>query len=283
MAEKYKALVVDDAQSDRKLIARVVEKHGFEVTSAENGRAGLEAFKEHGHDAVITDIKMPQMDGIELMCNIKKDSPDVPFILVTAHGDNKAAIKALSEGALDYIEKPIDRNVLAVALGRAKEKIDEHRKEANFPLLLLAEDDISARKHLSRTLRKEGWQVFEAGDGEMGLKIFQESKIDIALLDIRMPKMDGLTLMRKMREVTDDFETVVLTGYGDESTIIEAMRQGAASFLKKPIDLDELMLVVTKTLEKLNLRRCLKYRTRELELAKEIMASSTDSSGKGFL
>jgi len=81
--------------------------------------------------------------------------------------------------------------------------------------------------------------------------------------------------MGKMREITDDFEAIIFTGYGDESTIIKAMRTGVANFLKKPIDLDELMLVLAKALEKLNLRRSLKYRTRELALAKEVIASVT--------
>ncbi len=161
-----------------------------------------------------------------------------------------------------------------------QERIDEYKQVEGFPVLLLAEDDISARQHLSQTLRKEGWQVFEAGDGERVLEIFQERKVDIALLDIKMPKMDGLTVMRRMREITDDFEAIIVTGYGDGSTIVEAMRRGVANFLKKPIDLDELMLVLTKALEKLNLRRLLRYRTRELELAKEIIAKITAEKKK---
>ncbi len=64
-----------------------------------------------------------------------------------------------------------------------KEKVDEYKEAKNFPALLLAEDDISARQRLSMALGKEGWQVFEAGDGDQVLKIFQERKVDIALLD----------------------------------------------------------------------------------------------------
>ncbi len=164
-----------------------------------------------------------------------------------------------------------------------QERIDEYKQAEGFPALLLAEDDISARQHLSKILKKEGWQVFEAGDGEQVLEIFQERKVDIAILDIKMPKMDGLTAMCRMREITEDFEVIILTGYGDGSTIVEAMRKGVANFLKKPIDLDELMLVITKALEKLNLRRLLKYRTRELELAKEIIAKITTENKKKSL
>lgn len=78
-----------------------------------------------------------------------------------------------------------------------------------------------------------------------------------------------------MRGITDDFEAIIITSYGDESSAIQAMRDGAVNFIKKPISLDQMILAVKKALEKLDSDRSLKYRTRELELARQIIAKIT--------
>jgi CheY-like chemotaxis protein len=141
-----------------------------------------------------------------------------------------------------------------------------------FPSLLLAEDEDASRERLARVLAKEGWKVLQAADGERAVRLFQSAKIDIALLDIKMPQKDGLTALKEMRRISDDFEAIFLSGFGDEATAIEAMRSGAASFIRKPIDLDHLIVTVEKALEKLKLNRALKYRHRELEIQKQFAA-----------
>ena len=182
------------------------------------------------------------------------------------------AIMALRNGVLDYIKKPIDINALVVALGRAKENTCLRKKTAMFPNLLLAEDEDTIRERLARVLEGEGWKVLQASDGEGAVNIFQSAKIDIVLLDIKMPKKDGLTALKEMRSISDDFEAIILSGFGDEATAIEAMRSGATSFIRKPIDLDHLIVTVEKAIEKLQLNRALKYRNRELEIQKQFAA-----------
>jgi YesN/AraC family two-component response regulator len=93
-----------------------------------------------------------------------------------------------------------------------------------------------------------------------------------------MPKKDGLEALHEMRSVSDDFEAIILTGYGDESSAIQALRDGAINFLKKPIDLDQMILAVQKAMEKLKSDRSLKYRTRELELARKIIGTITEEN-----
>ncbi|MFC1585895.1 response regulator [Fibrobacterota bacterium] len=121
-------------------------------------------------------------------------------------------------------------------------------------------------------LEKEGWRVLAAANGQEALELFQKEKIDIVLTDIKMPCKDGLTALKEMREISDDFEALILSGFGDEANAIAAMRSGAYNFIRKPIDLEQLLAVLEKTVEKLNLNRILKYRNRELELKKEIIA-----------
>lgn len=273
--EGYKVLVVEDEAITREQLARYIQKEGFEVVTAQDGRVGLEMFKSERPDILITDLRMPGIDGLELMREVRSRSKSVQIILVTAFGETDTAISALREGALDYLKKPIELDLLLLALGRAKEKIAEYRKVFPFPVLLLADDEESTRNRLAGVLEKEGWKVHTASDGEKATKIFQRMKIDIVVLDIKMPKKDGLQTLHEMRAITDDFEAMILTGYGDESSAIQAMRDGAMNFLKKPIDIDQLIVVVEKAIEKIHVDRSLKYRIRELELAKEIITKIT--------
>lgn len=273
--EPCKVLIIEDDESARKQLAKLVRKEGFEVTEAEDGAAGFEIFKEMNPDIIITDFSLPKMDGLELIHSVKRRSPEVQVILVTAFGGDDVAMMALRNGVLDYIKKPIDIDALVVALGRAKENIYLRKRTAMFPNLLLAEDEDKIRERLARVLEGEGWKVLQASDGEKAVNIFQSAKIDIALLDIKMPKKDGLTALMEMRSISDDFEAIILSGFGDEATAIQAMRSGATSFIRKPLDLDHLIVTVEKAIEKLKLNRALKYRNREIEIQKEFAAYIT--------
>jgi len=270
--EDCKVLILEDDESARNMLVRVIKKEGYNVLSAENGRIGMEIFAKEKPEIIVSDLKMPQMSGLEVLKEVKKIAPRTQFILMTAFGDTDTAIETLREGALDYIKKPIDLDVLTLALGRAKEKVDQENKlYAFYPHILLAEDDEIARERLITILKKEDWVVFGANDGEEAVKYFKENKIDIFLTDIKMPKLDGLEALQEMRKISQDFEAIIMTGYGDEATAIKAMHEGAMNYLKKPIDLDNLTVLIEKAIEKLHITRSLKYRTREVELAKQII------------
>lgn len=140
---------------------------------------------------------------------------------------------------------------------------------------LVIEDESTTLKQLAKVIGNEGYEVTEAGNGRVGLKIFKNEHPDIVLTDIKMPKKDGLQTLHEMRASADDFEAIILTGYGDEASAIQAMKDGAINFLKKPIDLEQMIVAVEKAIEKIKTDRALKYRTRELELARQIIAKIT--------
>jgi len=279
MKEKYCVLLMEDDESARTQLATAIIREGFEVKEAENGKIGLEIFKAEAPEIVISDIDMPEVDGMEVLKQVKQISPNTPFILITGQGGLDTVIQALQKGVLDYIKKPIDLDQLFTAIGRAKEIIDEEKKAPIYPGVLVVEDDNDTREGLIRALEKEDWGVFAAENGETALNIFREQKIDVALLDINMPKKSGLEVLSEMRNLgLGEFEAIVLTGYGEESNAIQALRDGAMNFLKKPVDLDQLVICVEKAVEKLNLTRGLKFRTREVELSKQLLAKMKNPS-----
>ncbi|HUV78358.1 MAG TPA: response regulator [Desulfobacterales bacterium] len=112
MTKKIKVLIVDDEVQFRATTKKILNKRGFDTILAESGEEAIEKLSEKP-DVVILDIKMPGMDGHQALKEIKKRSPHLPVIMLTGHGARPSAREALAEGALDYLSKPCDIDILA--------------------------------------------------------------------------------------------------------------------------------------------------------------------------
>ena len=117
-----KVLVIDDEKPTLVMFRMTLNAYGYTVFTAENGKEGLAVFERERPPLVLTDIKMPGMDGIEVLKRIKEIDPKTEVIVITGHGDMDLAIKALNLDATDFINKPIQRDVLEHALKRAGER-----------------------------------------------------------------------------------------------------------------------------------------------------------------
>lgn len=120
---KNKLLLVDDEEGIRKVLSISLSDSGYQVFTAETGEQALEIFQREAPPIVLTDIKMPGMDGIELLQKLKQQNPDTEVIMITGHGDMDLAIKSLKYQAIDFVTKPINDDALEIALNRAHEKI----------------------------------------------------------------------------------------------------------------------------------------------------------------
>ena len=105
MNPREKVLIVDDDEITRKKLKKIIEKEGLEVLLAEDGEQALDVFAQERPGIVITDFKMPKIDGMEVLQCVKKMDPLTQVILITAHGDYDLTIHALRGGALDYLHK----------------------------------------------------------------------------------------------------------------------------------------------------------------------------------
>jgi DNA-binding NtrC family response regulator len=103
--EKKRVLIVDDDSLFRDCMAEILRRKGYEYETAANGNAGLEAFRSNQFDLIVSDMKMPGMSGIELLEHIRQQDPDIPFLVITAHGDIDSAVDAMKKGASDYLAK----------------------------------------------------------------------------------------------------------------------------------------------------------------------------------
>ena len=105
-----KILIVDDELNMRLVLQAMLKKEGYDVTTASNGMEALKILKADQMDIVVTDLKMPKLDGMGLLGEIIRDYPSIPVIIITAHGTIATAVDALKKGAFDYITKPFEQD-----------------------------------------------------------------------------------------------------------------------------------------------------------------------------
>ena len=124
----YRILLVDDEEDIRDILHLYLTDMGYTVQTAPNGEKALACFNTFNPSIVLSDIKMPGMDGIELLKALKRENPETEVIMITGHGDMKLAMNSLKHDATDFVTKPIDDDVLEIALKRAIERITMRRQ-----------------------------------------------------------------------------------------------------------------------------------------------------------
>ena len=122
-------LIVDDEANMRRILQAMLEREGYHVLQATNGEEALETLREYAVSTVISDLRMPKMDGMTLLHEIKENFPNIPVIVITAFGTVEAAVEALKLGATDFITKPFDRDQLSQIVGKARRLFLADEKE----------------------------------------------------------------------------------------------------------------------------------------------------------
>ncbi|HVJ89539.1 MAG TPA: sigma-54 dependent transcriptional regulator [Labilithrix sp.] len=119
LPEKKQVLIVDDEPNLRKILAAQLSRDGYDVLLAEDGEQGLALLREHHIDLVVTDLKMPKVDGMTLLRQAHAEQPELPIVMITAHGTVDTAVEALKLGAFDYLTKPFDKEEVRQIVGKA--------------------------------------------------------------------------------------------------------------------------------------------------------------------
>jgi DNA-binding NtrC family response regulator len=129
--------------------------------------------------------------------------------------------------------------------------------------IAIIDDEPHLPHQFARYLRRQGYEVYVASDGEAGIQQLQHNTIDLVLLDMRLPRLNGLEVLARIREIDPDIPVVILTAYGDVQTAVQAMKLGAADYLMKGFDLDTLLLIVQRALSNSVMSRELRQLRRE--------------------
>lgn len=115
-------LIVDDEKAIRKTLTEILSFEGFTVEEAADGAEAIKKITDNNYDCILCDIKMPKMDGIEVLEQTRQLKPDIPFIVISGHGNIETAVDAVKKGAFDYISKPPDLNRLLITIRNAMDK-----------------------------------------------------------------------------------------------------------------------------------------------------------------
>ncbi len=145
-----KVLIIDDFEPVRKVIKRIVEREQFTALQACDGKEGLEVFERERPEVIITDLKMPNIDGKGVLCAVKSQHPETEVIVLTGYGDSEMANFLLKNGAFSYLKKPLDLHQLVKILSEVRNKIRKNGvKPLPLPLLSSSQNDETVSLYFS--------------------------------------------------------------------------------------------------------------------------------------
>jgi DNA-binding NtrC family response regulator len=252
--ELQKVLVIDDEQSTLNMLRLLLSALGYSVITADTGEKGLEIFDAQRPPIVLTDIRMPGIDGIEVLKRLKQMEADTEVIAVTGHGDMELAVRALQAEASDFINKPIQKVALEVALRRAQTKI-KMRQELDQYTLHLEEKVKEATAELAQSCRQleNLWELSQAlgekaslADIIILLKERIEStttfqSIDYYIFDSQRKAVSTGYHVEKKFNVSEEF--IARFGNLDQPHVLSQSEKGLFPFLSIEPDGDDIVIV----------------------------------------
>ena len=182
-----KILIIDDERSIRRALKEILEFEEFEVDEAENGKEGLEKARAELYDIIFCDIKMPLMDGMEVLEAFQKEKIDSPVIMISGHGNIDTAVQAIKKGAFDFIEKPLDLNRILVTVRNAgdrtkiveeKEVLKKTIKRFKGSSIIGETDEINQIKEMIEKVAPSDARVLVTGANGTGKELVARSLHD---------------------------------------------------------------------------------------------------------
>ena len=242
MKDKPTILVVDDNQDLLETFAMILKRRGYRVQTAGNGLSAINKFKEQNFDVTLMDIVMPEMNGVDAFKKIKEIQPGAPIILMTAYTDEELIQNAKNEGARQIIHKPIHIDQLI-------ELINE--TAGNQPILIV-DDDADICETLTQVLELQGYDALSASSGEEAVMMTKGTAFQIAIIDVKLPKIDGLETLLRLKEINPDIIVIMMTGFRNEvkEALDKAQAASAITCLYKPFDPAVAAELVKKIIEK---------------------------------
>jgi two-component system response regulator HydG len=232
-------LVVDDEADICRNLSDILSDLGYHVDSARDGSAALEMVRRQHYDVALLDLKMPGMDGVELLHRIRALRSGTVGIIVTAYAGTDTAERAAAAGAWNVLAKPVEFPRLLALVEKA----------VGQPLVLVVDDDSDLCQSLSDVLHDRGYRVALAHDVGDVANQMRDRSFRVVLIDMKLPSGDGAGVYRLVREANPQAHTVVITGHRGEleQRVQEVLNEGADAVCYKPFDVPNLL----ETLERL--------------------------------
>ena len=231
-----------------KTLVDILQVNGFQAVAAFSAKGAMKQVSRRAFGCVLSDIKMPGMDGVELFRKIKTKHPDLPVVLMTAFASDDLIQEGLDAGAIAVLMKPIDIKLFLAF-------VSSLRKERT---VVIVDDDPNFCKTVSDTLGKRGYVVDIIPDPEGVLDGLKKKTRMVVLLDLELYGNDGLENFRKLREEHLHLPVILVSGFQEklETAIKAALNLSAYTCLYKPIQIEELLRVLEEIYQR-EMRRML--------------------------
>lgn len=250
---RHTILVADDDDLVRELLVSEFVRSSCQITQANDGAAVLDFIQscvanptEAKPDLILLDVNMPKVNGLEVLKQLKSTpaTQHIPVVMLTRRDEDDSIINAISFGAVDYVTKPFQP---ADLVGRITEHLSSRKHK-----VLIADDDELIRELLSHRFQRLGTTVITAKSGPEALNRIISERPDAVVLDVMMPGMSGINVLKQMKE--DDalkkIPVILLTAKSQQENILLGLASGAHDYITKPFDTDEVVARVNGIIQR---------------------------------
>ncbi len=243
-------LVIDNDLKSLNNVKFMLQDNDYNVITAMDGKSGWKIIRESPPDLVVLDILIPKINGYELSRLIKNgdEGRKIPIICYTSLPHHRYGASGENVKDKDYLladavlEKPLDFNKIAAATNSLLNGKRNTASDIKDKVLII--DDAPEVTELLSLRLQENYEINGVSSGEEALDMIERFEPDVILLDIQMPRVDGLTILKLIRSRYDSICIIMITAHGSEETAIEAMKNGADDYLIKPIDYRKIEKIV---------------------------------------
>ena len=228
-------LLVDDEKSLLLTLAANLELDGFDVTTAESGQHALELFEASHFDLVLSDIRMPGMNGVELFRAIRAKRPDFPVILMTAFALEGMVKDAIAEGVFTVLPKPFEVSHVARALTTA----------LNAPVVLVVDGEPDAASAVE-ILHGAGVRAMHGKDAEQVLAEVRGGRVDVCVVDLELRGTSAADLIESIKREDPSIAHIAIAGHDVTAVVRQAAASGIFVCLQKPVTAESLVEAVAK-------------------------------------
>jgi two-component system response regulator HydG len=232
MDQKLRILIVDDDQRMTRTLADILTLAGHEAVEASSGPQAFEKIRMQTFDCVLTDVRMPGMDGVEFHRQLRQSQPGLPVVLMTAYASDEIIHKGLDEGVVGVFDKPLNiTQLLGFFASLARNRI-----------IAIVDDDPAFCRTLADILRQRGFNVTQITDPHTDVELMA-SESQVILLDMKLNDRSGLEVLKEIRARYPALPVLLVTGYRQEmaAAIQAALEINAYACLYKPLEIPNLL------------------------------------------
>jgi CheY-like chemotaxis protein len=245
-----KILVIDDDRMNCDLLQAVFTRHGYDVQTATSGLEGLNLFRQHAPRVTILDLRMPKMDGLTVLKEIRAIDPYAPVIILGGGATEIQENQARALRVTDFIRKGLSLDILVEGVNQVAQ---QPVRKPNAPVgpvadtgetILVVDDEQLVRDLVVQFLGLRGYRALGVKDGPEALAMVEHGPPDLILLDLMLPGMNGVEVLRRLRDKNFSGAIIIISGSYDEELLEEAWALHPQEVIGKPIDLEKLLTIV---------------------------------------